>query len=409
MISIDDALAAYVRELRALPPESISLIEAHGRTLAQGVYSPTDLPRFDQSAMDGYTFRAADVAEATPQRPVRLPLHLNLAAKGTDALPSLTPATAARIFTGAPLPAGADAMIPQERATRDGNTLLFTAPWPAHLNIGRRAEELRSGSQLADAGSRIDAGLLAALANASISEVMVHRRPRIRLLTTGDELRPIGTPLRLGEIHDSNGPMMRAVLCGWGYDVAAADHVGDRPEAVERALDQAFDQADLVLSAGGASVGDHDHLPATAEKLGLRRVFWQVAQKPGKPLWFGVGERKARPLAMLALPGNPGAVLIGLCLHVARVLDLLEGTTLPAPRWRSGVLESAVERDPRRERLLRMALHDAGDGRVLLRPLANQDSHMLGNLAVARVLVRVSAGDSPVASGEVLPWIALPT
>lgn len=408
MISIDEALAAYSEVLRPLPIERLSLSAAHRRVLAQDVLSPTDLPRFDQSAMDGYALRAADVAQASAATPARVPIALHVAAAGLDEAPVLPPGSAARILTGAPMPLGADTMIPQESVQRDGDWLIVGEPWPAGRNIRRRAEEIRAGSRVATAGSRIGAGLLAALANASVAEVAVHAQPRIRLLTSGDEVRPLGSALRFGEIHDSNGPMMAAVLRGWGHAVPDACAVGDRAAATEAALDAALAEADLVLSAGGASVGDHDHLPASAERLGLRRVYWRVAQKPAKPMWFGVGQRDGRPVAMLALPGNPGAVLIGLCLHVARVLDVLEGLAQPRPLWRSAALAEAVPRDSRRERLLRMVLVDDGAGRCALQPLDHQDSHMLGNLADATVLVRIAAGDAPAEKGSIQRWIALP-
>jgi molybdopterin molybdotransferase len=246
--------------------------------------------------------------------------------------------------------------------------------------------------------------LLSALINAGIDQVDVVRAPHIALLVTGDEVRPAGSVLRRGEIPDSNGPLMQAVLQSWGYAVKAPVHVSDDPAEVRRVLEQALAESDLVLSAGGASVGDHDHLPATAEKLGLRRVFWNVAQKPGKPLFFGVDG----PRAMLALPGNPGAVLICMCLHVRRALDCLEGLHAPGPPWHAGRLAQAVGRDAQRERLLRMGMTCDDSGSILLHPLPNQDSHMLSNLAVAQVLVRVAAGDGVCAAASTLPWTPLP-
>ncbi|MBL6750825.1 MAG: molybdopterin molybdotransferase MoeA, partial [Nevskia sp.] len=379
MITIDAALAAYAGNLRPLPTQSLKITQALGRVLAAPLPSSTDLPRFDQSAMDGYALRAADTAAASAASPVRLRLTAHLAAGAHDCLPALPAGTCARILTGAPLPPDADCVIPQERVSREGDALVFTAPYPARRNVRWRGEELACGTLVAQAGQRITPGLLPALINAGIERLSVVRPPRIALLVTGDEVRPVGSNLRFGEIPDSNGPLLRAVLERWGYATTPAVHVGDEPHAVRRALEKALGEADLILSAGGASVGDHDHLPATAEQLGVRRVFWGVAQKPGKPLFFGVtGER-----AMFALPGNPGAVLICLCLHVRRALDCLEGAQQPAPLWHPGRLAAAVERDPQRERLLRMRLEYDADGRALLHPLPNQDSHMLSNLASA--------------------------
>jgi molybdopterin molybdotransferase len=404
MISLEDALAAYAQNLHALPAETVPAAQALNRVLAQAQTSDADLPRFDQSAMDGYALRAADVATASPAQPLRLPVSMHIAAGTHQQLPALAAQTAARIFTGAPLPAQADTVIAQERVTLDGDALLFAAPFPAHRNIRWRGEELQRGAAIAAAGQRITPGLLASLINAGRHELQVTRRPRIRVLITGDEIRPAGATLKSGEIYDSNGPMIGAVLQSWGYPAPPIEHVRDDADVVKDVLRRAFDGADLVLSAGGASVGDHDFLPAAAESLGMRRVFWKVAQKPAKPLFFGVSENRAH----LALPGNPGAVLISLALHVRRALDCLEGAATPGPIWRPARLAQPVERDSQRARLLRMRLDHAEDGTALLKALPKQDSHMLSNLASAEVLAWVPIGEGECAAGDVLRWTALP-
>ena len=409
MITLEAALARYILDLQPLPTETISPVSALNRVLAQPVHAETDLPRFDQSAMDGYAFRSADTADATEQAPVLLPITQQLPARGSAEPARLAPGTAARILTGAMLPLGADTMIPQERAERIGDALRFVRPCSARRNIRSRGEELRRGTALAEAGQRIGPGLLASLVNADVESVTAHRQPRIRCFVTGDEIRPAGTPLRHGEIHDSNGPLIGAVLASWGQAVAATQHLGDDEAEVRTALAAAFADSDLVISTGGASVGDKDYLPAVAESLGVRRVFWKVAQKPGKPIFFGVLERgDGSCCAMLALPGNPGAVLIGLLLHVRSALDVLEGQRRPGPRWQTGCLAAAVERDRDRDRLVRMQVGIDAEGRVLLQPLPHQDSHMLSNLGRADALVWIQSGAGTVEAGARLRWLALP-
>lgn len=404
MISIDQALAAYDRHVTPLPTEALDTRRALNRVLATAATYADDLPRFDQSALDGYALRAADVAGASPQRPVRLPLAATVAAGAHAKLAPLPPGQAVRIFTGAPLPSGADTMQPQERAQREGDTLLFTSAWPANHNIRRRGEEARAGAPLADAGQRIGPGLLAALVNAGVDSVRVHRAPRIRILVTGDELRPLGSTLQPGEIIDSNGPLAVSLLRHWGYAPAAPRTVRDDPGRLRRALGSALDQADLVLTCGGASVGERDFLADGAAALGVEKVFWRVAQKPAKPLFFGY----RGSTLLLGLPGNPGAVLMGLLLHARHLLDRLEGARRPGPTWFSGRLAVAVARDARRDRLLRMRLHTDDTGVAWLQPLSQQESHMLGNLAQADVLVRVPAGDQDCAAGSCLRWTPLP-
>ena len=404
MISLEDALAAYTENLCALPAESVPVTQALHRVLTQEQTSNADLPRFDQSAMDGYAFRAADVAGAGTGQPVQLPIAVHLQAGAHEHLAQLPAGSAARILTGAPLPPGADTVIPQERITRQGDSLLFTEPYPLHRNIRWRGEELKAGAVIAAAGQRITPGLLASLINAGIGTVSVTRLPRIHVLITGDEIRPVGSTLKTGEIYDSNGPMIGAVLQHWGYPPPRIEHVRDDAAEVKSTLQGALAEADLVISAGGASVGDHDFLPATAEALGLRRVFWKVAQKPAKPLFFGLRDNRVH----LALPGNPGAVLISLALHVRRALDCLEGVAIPGPAWNHARLTQPVERDSQRVRLLRMRLDHAEDGTALLQPLPKQDSHMLSNLASAQVLVWVPSGDDECEAGSVLRCTALP-
>ncbi len=404
MISLEDALAAYSKNLRALPAETVPLTQTLNRVLAQAQTSTTDLPRFDQSAMDGYAFRAADIAAASAATPVRLPVAVHLPAGTHEHLAPLPAHSAARILTGAPMPPGADTMIPQERVTLDGDTLVFTEPFPARKNVRYRGEELKQGAPIAAAGQRITPGLMASLINAGLHHVSVTRLPRIHVLITGDEIRPVGATLKPGEIHDSNGPMIGAVLQHWGYPPPVVDHVLDDAAVVRSMLERAYAEADLVISAGGASVGDHDFLPATAEALGMRRVFWKVAQKPAKPLFFGVRDNRVH----LALPGNPGAVLISLALHVRRALDCLEGAAEPGPAWNHARLAQPVERDAQRVRLLRMRLDHSDDGTALLQPLPKQDSHMLSNLASAQVLAWVPVGNGDCTAGTVLRWTALP-
>lgn len=409
MIALDDALAAYGTEVRPLPVVDLPVAAALGHVLAAAPLAATDLPRFDQSALDGYCFASGDTAGASEQHPVRLPIVQTIAASGHARTPVLAPGSAARIFTGALLPTGADAMQAQERAQRDGDSLVFTRPFPAGRNIRHRAEELARGTPLAEPGSRIGPGLLASLVNAEVATVPVRRRPVVRVFVTGDEVRPAGTVLAPGEIHDSNGPLITALLRARGLDAGPVVHLRDDADTVRAALAQAFAEADLVISAGGASVGDKDFLPAAAEALGLRRVYWKIAQKPAKPMFFGVrDDAGGRRRLMLALPGNPGAVLIGMVLHAARVLDHLEGLATPDLVWTPGVLEHPVERDAERTRLLRMRRHVDAAGVVRLNPLPLQDSHMLSNLGRADVLVRVDTGSEPVPAGAVLGWIALP-
>lgn len=403
LLSLDAALQAYVREVQPLPLQRLPLAAALQRVLATAVTACVDLPIFTQSAVDGYALRAADLAAATVAAPRRLPVAGEVRAGAVAAAP-LQAGQLLRIFTGGRLPAGADAVARQEIVERQGDSVVLRQPVPIGTDVRVRGEELRAGAELARSGQRLHAGLVAALAMAGVAEVEVRRAPRIRVLVTGDEVGQDG-PGEAG-VFDANGPLVSSWFAERGYPPPRVDYVADQRRAVDAALRAALADADLVLTTGGVSVGDHDLVRPSARGLGVHEVFWQVAQKPGKPLYFGVlGEGSARRL-LLGLPGNPAAVLVCLHVHVAAVLAQLEQLDQPMPAWRAGRLASAV-RAGAREQLLRMALRVDATGQNWLERLDRQDSHMLSNLAAASALVRIPAGLEP-AAGVVVQWLALP-
>jgi molybdopterin molybdotransferase len=390
-----DALAAYGSVLRALPVERCPLSQALHRVLAGPATSAVDLPPFTQSAVDGYALRATDAG-----------LELTLIGEvpaGSPAVRALGPGTGMRILTGGMLPRGADTVARQEIVERHGERIRIVKGLAAGADTRHRGEELGRGAELASAGQRLDAGLIAALAMAGVREVGVRRRPRIAVLITGDELARDGAALAPGQVHDANGPLLRHWLVERGYGEPQLEYVADTPEAVRAALARALGHADLVLSTGGVSVGDRDYLPQLAPELGVEKVFWQVAQKPGKPLWFGT----RGSTGFLGIPGNPAAVLVCLTVHVAAALAVLEGCA--APPWHRGRLAAPVKADARRDRLVRAQRSFGEDGGVSLKALPKQDSHMLSNLAAADTLLWLSARGADYAPGDVVRWCPLRT
>jgi molybdopterin molybdotransferase len=398
-VSIDAALAVLEQHLRTLDVVPAPLAEALHRVTAAELTAQCDLPPFDQSAVDGYAVRSAELAAP----PCRLPLAATIAAGPLAQNPELPEGHACRIFTGGMLPQGADAIVRQELTQRDGDAVMIHTPVAAGTDLRRRGEELRSGTPVVAAGQRLHAGLIAALAAAGIADVPVRRSPRIRVLITGDELVSAGTTAGRGEIFDCNGPLVSAWFATAGYRDVHLCRVTDEQDAVTAALSEAFDNADLVVSTGGVSVGDRDLLPATAETLGARRLFWKVAQKPGKPLYAALRGR----CLFLGLPGNPGAVLINLAVFVRRALDLLEGAQNPGPRRATGHLVAAARCDAQRDTWLRVRRGVDADGRVQLQPLGHQASHMISNLAQADTLALLPARAHDWAAGEAVEWLPL--
>jgi molybdopterin molybdotransferase len=397
MIQVDEALARVAAALPTLPLETIATRDALGRVLAAPASTAHPLPLFDQSAVDGYAVRHADLQTI----PATLPLATTVAASAQVARARLAPGTAARIFTGGLLPDGADTIVRQELTHRDGDAVTILEAVAPGTDLRRQGEELARDAGVADAGALITPGLLAALALAGAHQVRVRRAPRITVLITGDEVVPHGAALRLGQVPDANGPLMAAQLARWGLPAVSIDYVADREDAVREALARAFDRADLVLTSGGVSVGDFDFIPAVAEQLGAERVLWKVAQKPGMPLY--VARRGASLL--FGLPGNPASVLVNLQVYVRDALDRMLGLE-PAARWRHVLAPERLHREKEKTFWLRAVVDADARGQLRAQTLSGQASHMLGNLARANALLRVPGlhEDGPV---DVLRWVAL--
>ena len=405
LTTIPQALTAYGHNIKPLATEIISTTEALHRCLAEAACSHIDLPSFTQSAMDGYAVRSADVEWASSDKPQRLRVIGEIAAGPAQiSLPSQGGGTAYRIYTGARIPEHFDAVVPQEKVRVEGEYISLDRHVEKGRNVRVRAEEMHAGDTLSPPGQRVSPGMLAALMAAGAHNIKVFKRPRIRVLVTGDEVVPPGQIPTEGQVHDANGPLVAAWLTSMGYPVPEITYVRDLLRDLEDALDPALAVADVVLTTGGVSVGSRDYLPDAARTVGVRQVFWKVAQKPGRPLFFGMREKTV----LLGLPGNPASVLVGLVFHARRVLDLLEGTTAPGPRLTSAKLMQAVKADPTRDLLLRMNLSLNPDGMIQLDPLPKQESHMLSNLATAMAMVLLPARERDYAAGERVLWTPLP-
>ena len=394
LLGVDDALARVCRAARPLGQQTLPLAAAHGRVLAQAAHCQHPLPLFTQSAVDGYALRHTDLAA----RPARLPLVSTIAARAQPVPPVLAAGHTARILTGGLLPHGADTVVRQELARREGDTVVLEHPVALGADIRTVGEEMPAGACVAPAGTRLTPGLVGALALAGVHHVTVWQPPRIVVLVSGDEVVRHGAALQPGEVPDANGPLLHAFLSDWGLPPLRVQAVADTEAAVRAALAAAFADADVVLTTGGVSVGDHDYIPAAAEALGAERLFWKVAQKPGMPLYAA---RHGASL-LFGLPGNPASVLVNLLVYVRAALDTLQGLDA-AHRWHPAQLPSPPTADPRKTLWLRAVQTLDTTGRVQLRPLGGQASHMLGNLAQANALIRVE----PTASDAAVRWCAL--
>jgi molybdopterin molybdotransferase len=393
LISLSTALEHYAR-LPPLPPRRTPLLAAAGEVLAAPVCAATDLPAFTQSAMDGYALRHADLAGG-------LSLVGEVAA-GRVFPRALATGEAVRIFTGAALPEGADTVARQEIVRLDGARLLLAEALQPGQDVRLRGEELHAGSEVMPAGVRLTPGRLAALAMAGISEVVTRPRPKAAVIITGDEVVRQGEVLAPGAVHDANWPLIGGWLTQQGLPCAAPVWAGDDLEALTLALDQAAASADLVITTGGASVGRYDFLAQAAASAGFTCRFHGVAQRPGKPLWFGQRDG----CLLLALPGNPAAVLAGLYVHAASIINQLQGEAVMAG-WRRGRLASSLCAHSQVALLQRMSAHQDDEGCVWLTPLPHQASHQLSNLAAASALAWVPTGAGALDSGATLQFLPL--
>ncbi len=397
MTSVDEVAALLDAVVSPLPSVRMAVEDAVGRVLATTPLAAHPLPLFDQSAMDGYAVAHHDIAGA----PVELPVSAEVAARRHDRMPELAAGTAARVFTGGVLPAGADTIVRQELTSHvgDGRVRIDRAV-DSGTDVRRRGEEIDAGAALCQPGTVLHAGLVGALVVAGVSEVSVRRTPRVRVVVTGDEIVAAGTTLSLGQVPDSNGPLLATSLRRWGLDDVSASRVGDDPELLAAAIDAAAGDAQLVVTTGGVSVGDYDLVPPIAEELGFTRVLWKVAQRPGGPLF--VAQRGGTLL--VGLPGNPAAVFVNLHVHLRRILDRFAGMD-PESRWQWGVCTGRPPSAPGKVMWARCSVATDREGVVRLTPLHRQGSHMLSNLVAADALVRVDPQLDLEQPGLVLPWI----
>ena len=400
MISLDEALAIYPT-IAPLEAVERSLEDCLGLRTVQRVLAPVDLPLADQSALDGYALNSADTESASTDSPVILEIDGEQAAGPLEAT-SVRPNTCRRIYTGAWLPDGFDAMVAQERVDASDSQIHLTHPVPQGNNIRQRGEEIRQSALLLPSGELIDPGRLAMLAMAGVGTLAVRPAPRIALMITGTELVPAGQSLQPGQAFDSNGPALRALLKSWGHPLVASANAPDDRHLTTQLLEELTSNADIVVTTGGVSVGAHDHVRAAARACGFAEVFWRVAQKPGKPMLLA---RRGKQWLM-GLPGNPAAVYVCAQLHLASLIRRLGGHP-GTPPWQTARLQSTIQPDRQRDCLVRVS-HPMGSEHGV-QPLPAQASHMLSNLREADGLVRIRAGNAPLEAGTELEFLRFET
>ena len=382
---------------RATPlgAEPVPLRAALGRVLAADVESPHPVPGFDNSSMDGFAVRAVDTRGASAAAPVALRLADESRA-GRPAQSSLDRGQAIAISTGAMVPDGADSVVRvEDTSTRNGRIEVSVEVEPGN-NVRRSGDDIKPGAPVLRRGTTIGAAELGVLASVGTGEVSCARRPRTRVLTTGDELLEPGDAMRPGGVRNSNAYSIPALALGAGAEVVAVETVRDDPAATQTAIEAAL-QGDVAVISGGVSVGEHDLVKAALDALGVEQVFWRVALKPGKPTWFGMAPGGA---LVFGLPGNPVSAMVTFLLFVRPAIRALLGAGQRTEQV-FAILDENLPKPPGRAHAVRCSLELRDDG-WHARPTGDQDSHVLTSMLGADALAIVpTEGDAPLAGERV--------
>jgi len=389
--SIDEARAIVLERVAVPAPEEVPVARALDRVLARDVVTAGDVPPWPNSAVDGFAVQPGPAGRS-----------LRIVAESRAGAPAGVPigdGEAIRISTGAVLPAGADAVaMVEDCEEKPDGTVLVRADAPPGGNVRRAGEDVTAGTTVLHRGTTLGPAELGVGIGAGAATLACGPRPRVAVLSTGDELVPPGAPLGPGQIHDSNAISIAALAARAGADVVLVGHVADTREATERVIADALGRSDVLVCTGGVSVGPHDHVKPALTAQGVEEVFWRVALRPGKPTWFGT---RAGQL-VLGLPGNPVSAMVTFLLFARPALRALQGADPQVPRTRA-TLTQAVPRHAGRDECVRVRLED---GRAT--PTGAQGSHRLTSMLGADGFAIVTRGQGEAAAGDEVEVELLP-
>jgi len=395
LLTLEQAQQRVLERAHPLPAQAVPIAEAGNRVTAEEVRAKIDLPPFASSAMDGFAVRAAD-----------LPGTLRIvgeAAAGRPFEAQVDAGCAVAISTGAVVPEGADVVVPVENVVQQDNEVEIAGTAEPGAHIRPRGGDVAAGEAVVPVGVRLTPARLAAAAASGVAELACARRPRVAVLATGSELVDPGEALGPGQIYETNSLMLSSGLGAADAEVQAEPAVSDDEQALREALERGL-AADVLVTSGGVSVGEHDLVRAAERELGVEEVFWRVSIKPGKPVSFGVrGET-----LVFGLPGNPVSALVGCELFVKPALRAMQGLAHPLPRFEPGQLAVRLRRNEERDEFVRARSRVDG-GVLVLEPVSGQESHMIVRSAAADALVHIPRGNGELEAGSTVRWLRLAT
>ncbi|MFQ5427894.1 MAG: gephyrin-like molybdotransferase Glp [Thermodesulfobacteriota bacterium] len=394
MLTIHEAIEKILAEVKPLGVETVNIQDAAERVLAEDIKATRGNPPWDNSAMDGYAVRAEDVKEASTESPARLKVLYDLAAGGVPE-GAVGPGEAVRIMTGAPTPEGADAVVMVEKTRKaEDNIVEILNPVKLGANIRKEGEDFSTGDTVISKGTAIRPAEILMLATTGAATVKVYKKPRVAVLSTGDELVDIDVALSPGKITNSNGYALTSLAIDAGAECLNLGIAGDNREVLNEKFTEAA-EFDCIISSGGVSVGDYDLVKEVMRDLGSEMKFWKVALKPGKPLAFGLIGGKP----VFGLPGNPVSSMVAFEQFVRPALLKMAGRSDIFKKTFPARLTESIKKRPGRVNFLRGTLSSSG-GEYLATPLQGQGSGMITSMVRAEVFIIVPEESSEVKAGE---------
>lgn len=402
-IALEEALEILNKNTKALKSEVVSIKDSLKRVLYGDVKSKINNPPFNKSVFDGYAFKSEDSKGTSKENPIELKIVDEIFAGMWPEI-EIKSGEAIRIMTGAPIPVGADCVLKQEETERHGDLVKIFKEMKANENISFMGEDIKIGETLIKKGKRLDYADLGIMASSGISEVTVYKKPRVLIISTGDEVCDINSTLKPGKIYDSNLYSLSARIEELGYNVLSMEHVGDNIIKIGKAIEKAFEKSDIVFTTGGASVGEKDLMQKVSESIGFEKLFWKIKIKPGSAVVCSKRQEKI----LISLSGNPNAALTTFELLGKSVLKKLEGEeeNINIKREKGILMDSFNKKSPQRRFLRGNVIYDEKGAKVYITQIKSGNG-ILSSLLNANCLIEIEKGNEGLNRGEVVNIIKL--